>query len=176
MTEKKERPTGYCRHCRKFSYFDDGAQWRLITMLNELKNVAIAPVARVPEEPGRKLRRKKECVLLSTKADKRGTIRQQIKYDIEVLMHFRGHNASKILRASSHQYVEERAEIYRMLKNRGFSYPRIAALMGRDYSTIIHLLHKHYPHEFGRNKKKVTSEKNDVGMDPGADQPAPCAD
>ena len=145
-------------------------------MLDELKVVSSAPVARVPEEPGRKLRRKKECVLIGTKADKRGTTRQQIKYDIEVLMHFRGLNASKVLRAGPHHYVAERAEIYRMLKNRGFSYPRIAALMARDYSTIIHLLHKHYPHEFGNNKKKVTSEKNDVHLDPGADQPAPCLD
>ena len=46
--------------------------------------------------------------------------------------------AQAIARSNVHAHANARAEIYVLLRERGWSYPRIGALMGgRDHTTII---------------------------------------
>jgi len=48
-------------------------------------------------------------------------------------------------RSNAHAHANTRAEIYVLLRERGWSYPRIGALMGgRDHTTILTSVHRYH--------------------------------
>jgi hypothetical protein len=53
--------------------------------------------------------------------------------------------ADTIARSNAHAHANARAEIYVLLRERGWSYPRIGAFMGgRDHTTILTSVHRYH--------------------------------